>query len=81
MQIKNIIISSLFLFKSVVSSPRRNGNHVEHVEVEGVEYVEVEGVEHVGNHLKKRFPRRNRNRVEHVEGVEGLEVEHVGNHL
>ena len=81
MQIKNIIISSLFLFQSVVSSPRRN--RVEHVEVEGVEHVEHVEVEHVGNHLKKRFPRRNRNRVEHVEveHVEGVEVEHVGNHL
>jgi len=58
MQIKNIIISFLFIFQSVISTPRRNRNNVDTLEVEHVEVEHVE-VEHV--------------EVEHVE-VEHVEV-------
>ena len=46
MQIKNIIISFLFIFQSVISTPRRNRNNVDTLEVEHVEveHVEVHGI-------------------------------------
>jgi hypothetical protein len=68
MQIKNIIISFLFISESVISAPRRNKNHVE--ATEATEAIEaIEAIHH------KRSPRRNRNHVEATEATEAFHVE------